>query len=185
MRKKILSVVVSTVVTTILALQPVCLTYAETKDVPSIMNVTTENLFDGTSGIAVNIPASIPLSVNSETNKYEFTDYISASGIVYVDQALTVAISNSSIQYVLDTDHTIAINGTANLYNGDIAGTQVVYQADELATNYKEEKAGTPTNEVTNKNKLQVFIDMNDVGYLGNYTGTVIFDTTLSEHVDN
>ena len=185
MRKNILTTVISTVTTIVLTLTSVCPTYAETKNVPSTMDVTADNLFDGTSGVSISIPASIPLSVNSETNKYEFTDYISASGIVYVDQTLTIAVSSNTIQYALNNDNSITINGTVSLYNGDAAGTQVTYQADKLAANYKEEKAGTSANEVTNRNKLQVYVDMNDVSYLGDYTGTVIFETTLSEHTNN
>lgn len=185
MRKNILTAVLSTAMTTVMTITSICPAYAETKNVPSTMEVTAENMFDGATGVTVSIPDSIPLTVNEETKNYEFTDYVSAAGIVYDDQTLTIALGSETIQYKLDTDASITIDGTANIYIEDTAGTQAVYAADKLVQNYKEEKSGTLANEVTNKNKLQVVVDKNDVNYLGEYSGVVIFETTLSEHTES
>ena len=112
--KKITSLVIMT--TTILSL--VYSTYATT-NVPTNVTITRDNLFDGTSGVSISIPESMPLTINENTGNYEFEDYISASGVVYHDQNLTIAIPNGNIQYTANDNETTNLTGTVGFCDND------------------------------------------------------------------
>ena len=161
---------------------PVLADTIDTSYTPTTVSVTQENLFDGNSGLALYIPESMPLTANSETGKYEFNGFISASGIVYNNQKLFITLQDSIIDYTLNENDT-KVSGEISFANeDDSSGLIISYDSWQLMTNEMQRRndLGSFIN-VPYKSTIKITVEQDEMDYLGQYSTTVIFDITMEE----
>lgn len=161
---------------------PVLADTTDTSYTPTIVSITQENLFDGNSGLALYIPESMPLTANSETGKYEFNGFISASGIVYNNQKLFITLQDSIIDYTLNGNDT-KVTGEISFVSEDGDFDLITsYDSWQLMANEKQRRtdSGNFLN-VLYKSPIKITVEQDEMDYLGQYSTTVIFDITVEE----